>query len=169
MSLIRDIKIQDAEEIGLIFNYYVLNSISTFELEAISVIQFQQKIEAHPKRLPWLVYVENEKVLGYAKAGDWKSGIYNKSAYVNTYESSVYVENESLGRGIGSHLYAELLARLKDLRYHSVLGGIALPNSESVTLHEKFGFRKVAHFEELGFKLGKRIDVGYWQKMNPDR
>ena len=42
-------------------------------------------------------------------------------------------------------------------------GGIALPNAPSVALHERLGFRKVAHFEQVGHKLGRWVDVGYWQ------
>ncbi len=33
----------------------------------------------------------------------------------------------------------------------------------SQKLHEKFGFKKVAHFKEIGFKFNKHIDVGYWE------
>ena len=44
------------------------------------------------------------------------------------------------------------------------MGGIALPNAASVALHEKFGLSKVAHFKEVGFKLNRWIDVGYWQR-----
>jgi len=43
------------------------------------------------------------------------------------------------------------------------LGGIALPNKESQHLHEKFGFKKVAHFTEVGYKFNKWINVGYWE------
>jgi phosphinothricin acetyltransferase len=25
------------------------------------------------------------------------------------------------------------------------------------------GFKKIGHFEQVGFKFGKWIDVGYWQ------
>jgi phosphinothricin acetyltransferase len=39
----------------------------------------------------------------------------------------------------------------------------ALPNDASVRLQEKFGFRKVAHFQQIGFKFGRWIGVGYWQ------
>jgi phosphinothricin acetyltransferase len=46
---------------------------------------------------------------------------------------------------------------------HAVIGGIALPNSASVSLHERLGFLKVAQFKEVGFKLGHWVDVGYWQ------
>ena len=42
---------------------------------------------------------------------------------------------------------------------------IALPNEASIGLHEKMGFEKVAHFKEVGYKLDRWIDVGYWQKM----
>jgi phosphinothricin acetyltransferase len=43
------------------------------------------------------------------------------------------------------------------------MAGIALPNEASIKLHEKLGFQKIAHFREVGWKLEKWIDVGYWQ------
>ncbi len=45
-----------------------------------------------------------------------------------------------------------------------MIGGIALPNKASVILHERLGFRKVAHFKKVGYKFGRWIDVGYWEK-----
>jgi len=53
---------------------------------------------------------------------------------------------------------------LKEKGIHAAIGGIALPNDASVALHEKFGMRKVAHFEQVGFKFGKWVDVGYWER-----
>ena len=55
------------------------------------------------------------------------------------------------------------LAQLKGRGLHLAIGGVALPNETSVALHEKLGFRKVAHFNEVGFKFGPWIDVAYWQ------
>ena len=52
---------------------------------------------------------------------------------------------------------------LRESGLHAAIGGIALPNDASVALHEKFGFKKVAHFEQTGFKFNRWIDVGYWQ------
>jgi phosphinothricin acetyltransferase len=40
-----------------------------------------------------------------------------------------------------------------------------LPNDLSIRLHERFGFVKVGHLREVGWKFGRRIDVGYWQKL----
>ena len=56
-----------------------------------------------------------------------------------------------------------LLAALREINFHTVIGGIALPNPASIALHERLGFRKVAHFEQVGWKFGRWIDVGYWQ------
>ena len=52
---------------------------------------------------------------------------------------------------------------LKALPVHSIIGGIALANNASVALHEKFGFEKVAHFKEVGWKFNTWVDVGYWE------
>jgi L-amino acid N-acyltransferase YncA len=76
---------------------------------------------------------------------------------------TVYIDPKSIGRGIGTQLYTALLADLRARKFHTSIGGIALPNAASVTLHERFGFRKVAHFEQVGWKFGRWIDVGYWQ------
>jgi len=60
-------------------------------------------------------------------------------------------------------LYTALINELKRLNIHAVIGGISLPNEASIALHEKFGFRKIAHFKEVGFKFNKWVDVGYWE------
>jgi len=67
------------------------------------------------------------------------------------------------GRGIGTALMQVLLERIKKLEVHALIAVIALPNEKSVAVHEKFGFKKAAHFAEVGFKRGAWIDVGYWE------
>jgi phosphinothricin acetyltransferase len=109
--------------------------------------------------LPWVVAELNGRVVGYAYASQWKG----RCAYRFSVESSVYVDAKHTGQGIGSELYDALLGRLRGGKTHVVIGGIALPNEGSVALHERFGFRKVAHFNEVGFKFERWIDVGYWQ------
>jgi L-amino acid N-acyltransferase YncA len=159
-GMIRVIEPDDAEQVCRIYNHYVENTIITFEEEPVSVDQMRARIaEIQGLALPWIVYCEAGAVVGYAYAGKWKS----RSAYRNSVESTVYVEKERVGRGIGSALYGEMLSRLRQTSVHAVVGGIALPNEASVCLQERFGFRKIAHFQQIGFKLGRWIDVGYWQ------
>ena len=157
--MIRDVKGHDVAAICSIYNYYIENSVTTFEEQSVSVPEMKKRIKEITKELPWLVYEENGSVLGYAYASKWKS----RCAYRYSAESTVYLSRMSLGKGIGTQLYVALIDRLRRLSLHSVIGGIALPNPASVALHEKTGFEKVAHFKEVGWKMNRWIDVGYWE------
>jgi phosphinothricin acetyltransferase len=88
----------------------------------------------------------------------WKE----RSAYRFSVESTVYIAEGRIRRGIGAALYRELLPELRRRGAHYVIGGIALPNDASVALHEKLGFTKIGQFVEVGFKHGRWVDVGYW-------
>jgi phosphinothricin acetyltransferase len=69
--------------------------------------------------------------------------------------------------GIGSALYSELFVQLKQSDIHVAIGVITLPNLASVAIHEKLGMKKAGHFEQVGYKFGEWLDVGYWQlKLN---
>ena len=85
-----------------------------------------------------------------------------RCAFANTVETTVYLDPERVGGGRGTRLYTSLLDRLRYAGLRTALGGIALPNPASIALHEKLGFRKVAHLERVGDKLEQEIDVGYW-------
>ncbi|MGH8166642.1 MAG: GNAT family N-acetyltransferase, partial [Woeseiaceae bacterium] len=88
---------------------------------------------------------------------------HGRCAYRFSVESTVYLDPDRTGRGVGKRLYAALIDAIRDLSMRAVIGGIALPNEPSIRLHERLGFRKVAHFEQVGFKHDRWIDVGYWQ------
>jgi phosphinothricin acetyltransferase len=47
---------------------------------------------------------------------------------------------------------------------HRAYAGIALPNPASIALHERFGFKRVAHFTEQGRKFGRYWDVAWYEK-----
>jgi len=156
--MIRDANIKDAAAICDIYNPYVLNSTISFETESVTETEMTSRIKKN-RLLPWLVYEENDQILGYAYATKWRI----RHAYRYSVESAVYLDSETTGRGIGTLLYTELINRLRSMHIHAVIGGIALPNPASIALHEKFGFEKVAHFKEVGFKFDQWIDVGYWE------
>jgi phosphinothricin acetyltransferase len=97
-------------------------------------------------------------VRGYAYAGrHHERGAYRWSADV-----TVYVHEEARGRGVGSALYAALLAILSRQGLRQAYAAITLPNAASVALHESYGFRQIGVFEGVGWKLGAWRDVGWW-------
>ena len=159
---IRNVLPVDSAEIARIYNYYIANTIVTFEEEAVSGDIIGERIdEAHRSQLPWLVAEQDGRILGYSYASKWKG----RSAYRFSAEVTVYIGHDHVGKGIGLRLYSRLLPALKSQGIHVAIGGIALPNDASIKLHEKMGFLKAAQFNEVGFKFKRWIDVGYWQRI----
>jgi len=152
----------DGAALARIYNFYVRETIVTFEEEPVSAAEMASRVrEVQDASLPWLVAEQSGAVAGYASARPWKP----RRGYRFSAEVTVYVESGAARRGIGSALYEHLLPEVRARGIHAAIGGIALPNPASVALHEKLGFEKVAHFRETGFKLGRWIDVGYWEKI----
>ncbi|MEP6778632.1 MAG: N-acetyltransferase family protein [Gemmatimonadaceae bacterium] len=157
---VRNIEASDCSAIAAIYNHYVANSIATFREAALDTGEMAALIaNAKADSLPALVALLDDQVAGYAFATRWKP----RAAYRFSAECTVYVNSERVGHGIGTALYAQLFHELRASGVHAAIGGIALPNDASVSLHEKFGMNKVAHFKEVGFKFGRWIDVAYWQ------
>ena len=159
--MIRQATAEDGAQIAAIYNYYVDNTFVTFETEPVSDSEMQSRITDGLSSYPWLVAKENGTVLGYAFATEWKS----RSAYRLTAETTIYLDQDHLGQGVGLALYRQLIDTLRDRGLHCALGGIALPNPASVALHEKLGFRKVGELEQVGWKLEQWVNVGYWELM----
>lgn len=165
---IRDARPDDAAAVCEIYNHYIRDTVITFELDELTPEDLAARFaKIQGEGLPWIVAEDEGVVVGYAYAGLFKE----RAAYAHTVETSVYLAADERGRGIGTALYGELIERLSDLTatqsphapIHVIIGGIALPNEPSVALHERFGMRQVAHFEQVGFKFDRWVDVGYWQ------
>ena len=132
----------------------------TFETDPVDGRDMASRIgESVDNGLPWLVAEIDGAVAGFACASKWKG----RCAYRYSLESTVYLDPELTGRGLGTELYAALIDAIRALGMHAVIGGISLPNPASVALHEKLGFRKTGQFIEVGYKFDRWVDVGYWQ------
>ena len=158
--MIRQAVATDAEAVARIYNYYIRETIVTFVEQPVSTSEMAERIaQTAAASLPWLVAGQSDTLVGYAYASKWKE----RSAYRFSVETTIYLAPGCFGKGVGTSLYQALLKQLKVLGLHVAIGCVALPNAASVALHEKLGFRKVAHFGEVGFKFDKWIDVAYWQ------
>ncbi|MDR1525975.1 MAG: GNAT family N-acetyltransferase [Tannerella sp.] len=162
-NALRNAKPEDAAGIADIYNYYVENTDITFETEPVPETEMRKRISAVAEQYPCLVYEEAGRILGYCYASTWKK----REAYRHAVESTVYVDRDSQGRGIGVLLMTALLEALKKMPVHTVIACITMPNPQSVRLHEKFGFRQASEFKEAGYKFGRWIDVGDWQLLLP--
>ncbi len=157
--MIRTASTQDAEAVAAIYNPFVLNTVVTFEEEPLSVNAMAERITSTMKRNPWIVAVEDDAIVGFAYAARFEV----RAAYRHSVETTVYVDSAHSGRGHGSKLYRALLDDLIVREKHCAIAKIALPNDPSVALHEKFGFVKTGELREIGYKLDRWVDVGYWE------
>jgi L-amino acid N-acyltransferase YncA len=158
--MVRSAAAADAEAIARIYNYYIQNTVITFEEESVSAQVMTARVaEVQGLSLPWLVAEVDKAIVGYAYASKWKG----RSAYRYSVETTIYLEHGCEGRGIGMVLYSALLPILRERGSHVAIGGAAVPNEASAALHEKLGFEYVGTFRQVGFKHGRWVDVAYWQ------
>jgi phosphinothricin acetyltransferase len=140
-----------------IYNHYVINTPITFDLEPLTVAARTPWFEEHSEsgRYRLLVAVEDGKVIGYASTGRFRV----KHAYDPTVDSSIYCAPEGTGRRIGSKLYTALFDAIAGEDINRIVAGVTIPNDASIALHQRFGFRVVGTFTEIGRKLGRFWDV----------
>ncbi|MDX1498921.1 MAG: GNAT family N-acetyltransferase [Woeseiaceae bacterium] len=160
---IRPGEARDIARLVDIYNHYVTETHITFDTEPFAVGArtqwFTQFAETGPYRL--LVAEADGRVAGYASSTRFK----DKPAYRTSVETTIYIDPERRGRGIGSALYSALLEQLAATPgVHRAYGGVALPNPESVALHERLGFVHVASYHEVGYKFDRFWDVHWYEK-----
>lgn len=159
MKKIRLATADDAESILAIYKPYITDTSYTFETEVPSLDAFRERINTYLQRWPWLVCEIDGKIAGYAYGANYRERI----AYQWCTESSIYVHDDYQQRGVARSLYSALFAILKKQGFRTVYAVINLPNDKSVALHERMGFTYFATYGNVGYKLGKWKNVGWWQ------
>jgi len=167
--MIRPVSPRDAAAICEIYNYYIEDTIISFEETPLGTAEMEDRIRKISAKFPYFVWEEGSngmansrsscEINGFAFINTWKE----RSAYRFSAELSIYLRDGFQGSGMGRKLMEKLLEEVRKTDIHSLVAGIALPNDRSIALHEKFGFKKIAQFEEIGCKFNKWLDVGYWE------
>lgn len=159
---------QDAEALLAIYAPYVEQTAITFEYDVPTVDEFRRRIEEVSKRYPWLVAVDGTRIVGYAYA----SAFQKRAAYQWAVETSIYVDRNERGRGIGRRLHETLEEALKQQGILNMNACIAYTEQEdeyltldSVRFHERLGYSRVARFHKCGKKFGRWYDMIWMEKL----
>lgn len=160
--IVRDAIEADLPAIQRIYAHYVLTATATFEEDPPTIEDLRERRAAVlAAGLPYLVAQADERVLGYCYAATHRA----RPAYRYTIEDSVYIDKDSHGRGVGSALLGELVARCERGPWRqmiAVVGGS--DNAGSVALHARHGFRAIGTHTAVGYKLGRWIDTVMMQR-----
>ncbi|MGV3508047.1 MAG: GNAT family N-acetyltransferase [Sphingobacteriaceae bacterium] len=156
---IRLITEDDARDALNIYKPYVQNTIISFEYEAPEIDEYTQRIKLYTADYPWLVCLQDQKIIGYAYAGKYGQ----RKAYQWSVESSIYLYPEAQGKGIAKVLYETLFSMLRLQGYFNVYAAISVPNEASLNFHKALGFKMIGAFEKAGYKMGNWHDVHWLQ------
>ncbi len=160
---LRPAELKDCFAICEIYNFYIKNSVVTFDEQTMQLKQWEEKLEyLNKQKLPFIVaQTETGEVLGFAYVAPWRQ----KSAYRTTVEDSIYLRAAATGKRIGTKLLEELLALSKQAGVKEVVAVISDSGAESsVRLHEQFGFKKQGHLAKVGFKFDRWLGTILMQK-----
>ena len=160
---IRPVRESDIPDIREIYNYYVTNSVVTFDEKRWTLAQWREKFE-HLQKLgmPFLVAVgPTGQILGYALVQPLSA----KSGYRYSVENTIYLGQAATGKGLGRALLEALIAASEEAGIHQMVAVISDKGAEaSVALHERMGFVEVGRMGRVGFKFGRWLGTIYLQK-----
>ncbi len=149
----------DADQVLEIYAPFCAATPVSFETDVPTVEEMRRRIVTTLEFFPWLIAEEAGSVLGYAYASRHRE----RAAYRWAADVSVYVREDTRGKGVGRALYTSLFAILRLQGIYNILAGISLPNAASVALHEAMGLRLLGVYTAIGYKCGAWHDVGWWQ------
>ena len=153
----------DIKHITEIYNYYVVNSVVTFDIEKSTEAAWQEKLDyLNGLELPFIVAQSTSgNVLGFAYVAPWRA----KAAYRRTVENTIYLRPAAIGKRLGTRLLADLIERSKAAGVKEIVAVISDKGADtSIALHEAFGFKKQGHLAKVGFKFNRWLGTILLQK-----
>jgi L-amino acid N-acyltransferase len=161
MVQVEDAREGDLEGLVAIYNDVLARSTAIFSHLPVTLEERTQWWRARARQgYPVLVARDARGVLGYASFGDFRSW----PGYRFTVEHSVHVRADGRGRGIGTVLMTELIARAAALGKHVMIGGVDADNTASIRFHERLGFEQAGKLREVGYKFERWLDLVFLQR-----
>ena|SRR5215471_2042050 len=152
----------DLPAICEIYNYYILRSTCTYQLQPETLADREAWFANHPpEKYPVTVAELDRQVAGWGSLSKFR----DRAAYDPTVEASVYIRHDLHRRGLGKALLTDLIERARQIGFHSLIGGASADQTASVALQESLGFTRVALFKQVGYKFDQWLDVVFMQLM----
>jgi phosphinothricin acetyltransferase len=146
-----------------IYNEAVRNTTASYEYDPQTIEQRAAWFEDH-HRHKYAIFVAAEparRVVGWSSL----SRFHARAGYRFTTENSVYVAADCRNRGIGKLLLEPLIEAARARGLKAIIAAIDAENTASIRLHERFGFERVGHFKQVGFKFNRWLDVVYMERL----
>ena len=152
---IRSVRFEDLPQIRDIYNYFIRNTVITFDDKPLDLAYWQDKQEMLAKfEMPFIAMVKGSEVMGFAYVAPWRA----KAGYLKVVENQIYLLPSATGKKLGGRLLEALLLACKNQGIKEVIAVIADRGAgASIALHKKFGFKDKGHLANVGVRFGKPI------------
>jgi len=159
---ISEAALADAAQVAAIYAHHVLHGSASWELIPPTAEEMAARMaQVLAAGWPWLIARDGGgEVIGYAYAAQFNP----RAGYVSTCEDSIYLRHDLLGRGLGTQLLAEIIARCESLGFRQMIAGMSASEPGSRALHARAGFVEVARMPGVGRKFGRWLDLVYMQR-----
>ena len=159
--MIRKAAEHDLSAIKDIYNYAVLNTTATYDINPRDDKYFADMLSEHTGKYLLAVYEDNGDIIGYVALSQFS----RRDAYDITAELSVYVKADCQSKHIGTQLmeYALSYAQTEN-RFLTIVSLITSDNEHSIYLHKKFGFEFGGKIKNAGFKFNRILGVDIYYK-----
>jgi L-amino acid N-acyltransferase YncA len=160
---LRQAEAKDMYQVCEIYNFYIKNSVVTFDEEVMVSAQWEDKLQyLNGLGLPFIVAeTSNSEILGFAYVAPWRQ----KSAFKRTVEDSIYLRAAATGKRLGTKLLERLIEDSRAAGVKEIVAVISDSGAESsIKLHEQFGFKTQGHLGKVGFKFGRWLGTVLMQK-----
>lgn len=152
----------DLPAINEIYNYYVLHSTCTYQLEPESMQDRFCWFRDHPsEKYPVIVVEEAGEIFGWGSLSKWRP----RAAMAPTVEVTVYIRHDRHRQGLGKMILNNLIERSRQIGYQSAIASVSAEQTASIGLQETFGFRRVAYLTQVANKFDQWLDLTYMQLM----
>lgn len=155
LILIRPAELSDMPQVKDIYNFYVQNTVITFDDKPLDLKYWQDRFEHITKlSLPFLVLHRETELLGFAFVAPWRQ----KTGYLKVVENQIYLAAAATGKKHGGKLFETLIQACKNQGVKEVIAVIADRGAHaSIALHKKHGFVEQGHLANVALRFGKPI------------
>ncbi len=152
---VRDATDADLDRINEIYNWTIVDNHVSFDTEPFDLDRRRRWWAARDPALTCLVAELDDRVVGVSYSSWYRP----KSAYRCSMETTIVLDVDVRGHGLGTLLLGGLLDRLVEQNVHTAVAIVALPNPASMALHRSLGFVVGGTLPEIGWKNGRYWDT----------
>lgn len=157
---VRPAGVPDAPAVAAIHNQYVGGGPHTMEATPWYWHDVKHDLETHHAREATIVAEDVAgNVIGYGKVKRYS----DREGYRIACETSVYVDRDARGHGVGDAIVGRLVRVAEQLGYRHITAKIIAGNGASVRLHFKHGFELVGIQRGIGIVDDRPADVAILQ------